>query len=138
MRRAKTLRERIETRIARRRGEDVFLPREFRDLAGEDQVLRVLRILVREKRLVRLGYGVYGRAVVSRLSGDPILYSQNGFLGAARQALTKLGVAWEPMDAERAYNARRSTQVPVNPVVRVKGRFSRRLRDGDAELVLER
>src|SRR5690349_19560032 len=49
------LRERIETRIARRRGEDVFLPREFADLGGEDQVLRVLRGLVREGRRVRLG-----------------------------------------------------------------------------------
>jgi hypothetical protein len=101
-------------------------------------VLRVLRSLVREKRLVRLGYGVYGRAVVSRLSGEPLLYSPNGFLGAARQALTKLGLTWEPTEAERAYNEGRSTQVPVNPVVRVKGRFSRRLRDGNLELVLER
>jgi hypothetical protein len=138
MRRPKTLRERIETRIARKRGDDVFLPREFRDLGGEDQVLRVLRTLVREKSLVRLGYGVYGRAIVSRLSGDTILYSQNGFLGAARQALTKLGVEWEVSDAEREYNAGRSTQIPVNPVVRVKGRFSRRLRDGKQELVLAR
>ena len=123
MRQQKTLRERIEGRIARRQGEDVFLPREFADLGGEDQVLRALRGLVREKRLVRLGYGVYGRAVVSRLSGEPILYSANGFLGAARQALTKLGVTWEPTEAERAYNEGRSTQVPVNPVVRVKGTF---------------
>ena len=138
MRQQKTLRERIEARIARKQGEDVFLPREFRDLGGEDQVLRVLRGMVREKRLVRLGYGVYGRAVVSRLSGEPILYSPNGFLGAARQALTKLGVAWESTEADRAYNEGRSTQVPVNPVVRVKGRFSRRLRDGNRELVLER
>ena len=73
MPRPKTLREKIESRIARKHGEDVFLPREFRDLGGEDQVLRVLRILVREKRL-----------------GNPILYSQGGFLGAARQAKTKL------------------------------------------------
>jgi len=109
MLRSKTLRERIESRIARKRGEDVFLTREFRDLGGEDQVLRALRTLVREKRLVRLGYGVYGRSVVSRLSGDPILYSQNGFLGAARQALTKLGVTWEPSEAERDYNEGRST-----------------------------
>jgi hypothetical protein len=138
MRQRRTLRKRVEARIARRQGEDVFLPREFRDLGGEDQVLRVLRALVREKRLVRLGYGVYGRAVISRLSGQPILYSPNGFLGAARQALTKLGVAWEPTEAERAYNERRSTQIPVNPVVRVRGRFSRRLSDGNRELVLER
>ena len=138
MRQQRTLRERIEERIARKRRDVVFLPREFRDLGGEDQVLRVLRRLVREKRLVRLGYGVYGRAVVSRLTGEPLLYSPNGFLGAAREALTKLGVAWEPTEAERAYNESRSTQVPLNPVVRVRGRFSRRLRDGKQELVLER
>jgi hypothetical protein len=138
MRQQRTLRERIEDRIARKRRDDVFLPREFRDLGGEDQVLRVLRALVREKRMVRLGYGVYGRAVVSRLTGEPLLYSPNGFLGAARQALTKLGVSWEPTEAERAYNEGRSTQAPVNPVVRVRGRFSRRLRDGTLELVLER
>jgi hypothetical protein len=138
MRQQRTLRERIEERIARKRRDDVFLPREFRDLGGEDQVLRALRGLVRDKRLVRLGYGVYGRAVISRLSGEPLLYSPNGFLGAARQALEKLGVPWEPTEAERAYNEGRSTQVPVNPVVRVRGRFSRRLRDGNLELMLER
>ena len=138
MRTKRTLREKVETRIAKKRADDVFLTREFRDLGGEDQILRVLRGLVREKRLIRLGYGVYGRAVVSRLSGQPILYSRNGFLGAARQALTKLGVTWEPTAAEQAYNEGRSTQVPVNPVVRVKGRFSRRLRDGSQELILER
>jgi hypothetical protein len=138
MRRQKTLRKKIQTRIAQRRREDVFLPREFADLGGEDQVLRALRSLVRDKRLIRLGYGVYGRAVVSRISGEPILYSANGFIGAARQALTKLGVNWELTGAERAYNERRSTQVPVNPVVRIKGRFSRRLRDGNLELGLER
>lgn len=137
MRDRKTLRAKVETRIARKR-DDVFLPREFRDLGGEDQVLRVLRALVLEKRLVRLGYGVYGRALVSRLSGAPILDSADGFAGAARQALSKLGVPWEPTEAERAYNEGRSTQIPVNPVVRVTGRFSRKLRFGGSELVLAR
>src|SRR5712691_6801746 len=118
MRQRKTLRERIEARIARKKQDDVFLPREFADLGGEDQVLRVLRGLVRDGCLVRLGYGVYGRAITSRLSGEPILYSPNGFIGAARQALTKLGVPRKPTEAERAYNEGRSTQIPVNPVVR--------------------
>jgi predicted transcriptional regulator len=36
------------------------------------------------------------------------------------------------------YNEGRSTQIPLNPVVRVKGRFSRRLRDGKRELVVAR
>jgi hypothetical protein len=138
MRRPKTLREKIEARIARRRGEDVFLPREFTDLGGEDQVLRALRSLTREGRLVRLGYGVYGRAMTSTISGKPILYSSNGFISASRQALNKLGVEWEPTEAERAYNEGRSTQVPANAVVRVKGRFRRRLQYGRNKLVLVR
>ena len=138
MPRRKTLRQKIEGRIARRRGDSVFLTREFTKLAGEDQVLRALRGLVRDGRLVRLGYGVYGRAVPSRLSGRPMLYSPNGFIGAARQALDKLGVKWEPTEAERAYNEGRSTQVPVNAAVRVKGRFARKLRHQGRQLIVER
>ena len=41
--RRKTLREKIEGQIAKRRGKSVFLTREFTNLAGEDQVLRTLR-----------------------------------------------------------------------------------------------
>ena len=134
--RQKTLRERAVTRIARKK-DNVFLTREFSDLGGEDQVIRALRALVRDGQLIKLGYGVYGRAFTSRLSGKPLLYNPSGFVGAAREALNKLGVAWEPTEAERAYNEGRSTQVPVNPVLRVKSRFSRRLSDGNTELILE-
>lgn len=137
MARRRTLRDRIGERIARQR-DDVFLPREFRDLGGEDQVLRALRALVREGRLVRLGYGVYGRAETSRLSGEPILAARGGFIDAARQALDKLGVPWEATEFQTAYNEGRSTQVPVNPAVRVKNRFARRLSYRDTELRLER
>jgi hypothetical protein len=138
MRRRRTLRETVEARIAERR-DDVFLPREFRDLGGEDQVLRVLRGLVRGGRLVRLGYGVYGRAETSRISGKPILAAPGGFIGAARQALDKLGVPWEQTEAQCAYNAGTTTQVPVNPAVRIKNsRFMRRLKYQDTELRLER
>ena len=135
--RRRTLRERVGDRIARRR-DDVFLTREFRDLGGEDEVLRALRGLVRDGALVRLGYGVYGRAETSQLSGRPMPAARGGFIDAARQALDKLGVAWEPTEFQRAYNEGRSTQVPVNPAVRVKGRFSRQLRYQDTELRLER
>ena len=88
MRRGRTLRERIAARIARKR-DDVFLPREFGDLGGEDQVLRALRELVRGGRLIRLGYGVYGRAQRSRLTGKPTLAARGGFVGASRAALGK-------------------------------------------------
>lgn len=68
---------RVEARIARK-GDDVFLLREFADLGGEDQVLRALRELVRAGRLIRLGYGVYGRAERSKLTGQPVLGARDG------------------------------------------------------------
>ena len=137
MPRTKSLRERIKTRISRSRA-NVFLTREFSDLGGEDQVLRALRQLVQSGELVRLGYGVYGRAELSPLSGRPMLVASDGFVGAVHEALMKLGVAWEPSTWEHAYNEGRSTQVPVNAVVRIKGRFARRLSYRGNPLVLER
>lgn len=134
----RTLKQRIEYRMRRRAKDDVFLPREFTDLSDEDQVLRVLRNLVKEGRLMKIGYGVYARAVCSRITGRPMVDSANGFSSAALQALTKLGVDWEPSSAVKAYNEGRSTQIPVNPVVKVRGRFQRRLSDGRTELRLER
>lgn len=137
MRQTKSLRERVNLRIKRSRA-SVFLTREFNDLGGEDQVLRALRQLVQEGRLLRLGYGVYGRAEPSPLSGQPMLAAVDGFIGASREALTKLGVRWEPSSWELAYNEGRSTQVPVNAVVRIKGRFARQLSYRGKPLVLER
>ena len=66
-----------------------------------------------------------------------MLDSPNGFIGATRQALNKLGAVWEPGEAEKAYNAGTSTQIPVNPVVKIRGRFASQLRYGNTELVLE-
>ncbi len=56
MHRRRTLREKIEARIASKKDDSVFLTREFAGLGGEDQVLRALRGLVRDGKLVRLGY----------------------------------------------------------------------------------
>jgi hypothetical protein len=132
-----TLREQLEERIANR-GDDAFLTREFRDLGGERQVLRALRELTEEGKLIRLGYGVYGRAEISPITRQPML-AGDGFNAVARRALDKLNVPWEPPAAEQAYNEGRSTQVPMNPMVRLRGsRFSRKLRYKTMELALER
>lgn len=132
-----TLRERVAARIKSRR-DDAFLTREFLDLGGERQVLRALRELTDEGKLIRLGYGVYGRAEISPITKQPMLAGA-GFNAVARRALDKLKVRWEPPTAERDYNEGRSTQVPMNPMVRLRGdRFSRKLRYKTMELAFER
>jgi hypothetical protein len=55
-----TLETRLLNRIDRKRG-DVFLRADFEDLGGYDQVGRVLRKIVREGRLVRVGQGLRHR-----------------------------------------------------------------------------
>ena len=101
MRARPTLQDQIETRITAKL-DSVFLTREFADLSGERQVLRSLRKLVDEGKLMRLGYGVYARAEISPLTQQPMLAARNGFVGASREALTKLGIAWEPTEWETA------------------------------------
>ncbi|MBK9657508.1 MAG: hypothetical protein IPO66_19565, partial [Rhodanobacteraceae bacterium] len=133
----RSLRDRVATRIARSQ-RDVFLTRDFADLSDEDQIIRALRALVTQRSLVRLGKGVYAKARASRISGRPVLANAAGFQLVAQEALTRLGVKWQATDAQRAYAEGRSTQVPVNPVVKVVGRFARKLRYGNSVLLIER
>jgi hypothetical protein len=137
MARPNSLQTKIESRIAESR-EYVFLTREFTDLSGRRQVLRALRKVVAEGRLVRLGCGVYGLATASEIPDRPTLFHPHGFIGAARTALTKLGVEWEPTEGEVAFKEGRTTEVPPVAAVRIRGRFSRRLSFGQTELVVER
>src|SRR5258708_30394442 len=104
------LEDRLMKRIARKRG-DVFLRAGFRDLGGYDQVGRGLRQLVREGRLVKIGYGLYTRARPSLLDGKPTPVKGLRALSAA--ALGRIGIETAPTRLEQAYNAGRTTQVPT-------------------------
>ncbi len=64
-----------------------------------------------------------------------MIAAPGGFNQAAREALDKLRVDWEPSEAEREYNDGQSTQIPLMPVVKVNDRFSRRLSYRSVELV---
>lgn len=133
MARRDSLQSKIEKRIAER-GDTVVLTREFLDMGSRDAVLRALRGMMRDKKIARIGYGVYGVTGVSRLSGRQYLLAPGGLTGAARATLTKLGVDWRPSKFADDYNSGRSTQVPFNSSLRVKGRFSRKISFGANEV----
>lgn len=117
----KSIKYKLLIRIERLRS-DVVLRKDLDDLGEERQVSRALKSLVNENVLAKLGYGVYGKLIQSKYGGS---YLPNGFLAAGREALTRLKVKWEPSEEEKAYNERRSTQVPVNPSTRILSRFNR-------------
>jgi hypothetical protein len=124
----------METRINRRKG-DVVLRADFADLGDYDQVGRVLRILVKEEILVKLGQGIYAKAKRSALTGE--LVPQGGIIQATREALTKLGVKVLPSSLERSYNADSSTQVPTGRLIGTNKRVRRLIRYGSVQMSFE-
>ena len=124
VRKDKTLEKRIERRIARMKS-DVFVRADFTDLGGYDQVGRGLCQLVSKGRLLKIGYGLYTRAMVSPLSGRTVPIKPLPAL--ATDALDRLNVAIRPSSLERAYGEGRSTQVPTGRTIAVKGRISRKI-----------
>lgn len=130
----RTLKQKMETRINRRKG-DVVLRADFADLGDYDQVGRVLRILVKEEILVKLGQGIYAKAKRSALTGE--LVPQGGIIQATREALTKLGVKVLPSSLERAYNADSSTQVPTGRLIGTNKRVRRLIRYGSVQMSFE-
>lgn len=132
--RAMTLEISLEKRIARKRG-DVFLRADFEDLGGYDQVGRALRKLIEKGQLIKIGYGVYARAVKSPISGKPV--PPKG-LTTLTEAVVRLGYKTMPTRLEQDYSAGKTTQVPTGRVVAVQGRLRRKLSYNGIALSYER
>ena len=130
----RTLKQIILARLKRRKG-DVVLRADFADLGDYDQVGRVLRILVQEEVLLKLGQGIYAKAKRSALTGE--LVPQGGIIQATQEALSKLGIKVLPSSYETAYNADLSTQVPTGRLIGTNKRVRRMIRYGSVQMSFE-
>jgi len=104
----------------------VFLRRDFEKLSGYDQIGRALRELAAEGKLIKIGYGLYAKARLNRLTGKPMLAADGGFIQVAKESLNRLGVKWVESEFADAYQ-NGSTQIPANAEVIVLGRFNRKI-----------
>lgn len=111
---------------------DVILRSDVSNIADPRQISRALERLVKDGHLAKLGYGVYAKLVRSELA--KATYLKEGVLPTMRAALNRLNIRWEPSLEEQAYEAGKSTQIPVNPSTKLKDRFRRQLRYRDMEL----
>ena len=130
-----TLEIRVLDRIARKR-RDVFLRGDFTDLGDYDQIGRVLRLLVREGRLMKIGYGLYTRAQPSPFDGTPV--PVKGIQSLTTEALGRLGIEAVPTQLERDYAAGRTTQVPSGRTIGVARRVRRKIGYNGALVRFER
>ncbi len=122
---------RLEQRLAERDGA-VFLRVDFTDLGDYAQVGRALRALVEDGRLLKMGYGMYARAQLSRLDRKPM--PTRSIRELAAEALGRLGVETVPTTAEEDYNSGRSVQVPTGRVIGVRQRVRRKIIYGGVPL----
>jgi hypothetical protein len=129
-----TLENQLLNRIDRKRG-DVFLRADFADLGGYSQVGRALLRLVRQGRLLRIGYGLYSRTLKSPFDDRPILPKG---LSKLREALKRVGIETLPSRSVQDYNAGRTTQVPTGRVVAVNRRVRRKIGYNGISLSFER
>ncbi len=124
MKKNRTLKEKISLRILLKK-DKVFLRDDFNDLGGYDQVGRVLKQLVDENKILKIGYGLYAKLKVSSITGT--LTPMASLPDLAREALIKLGVKVSPSKSLLLYNAGKTTQVPTGRVVAVDRRVSRKI-----------
>ena len=130
-----SLKFKVLDRIQKMAG-NVVLREDIEDMGSSRQISRCVNDLVDMGQLVKIGYGVYAKAYVSEYINRPVIKS--GFDQVCKEALTKLGVEWMPGSAEQAYNAGRSTQVPVRTVVQLKSRYRGHLNYGNRKLIVEK
>ncbi|PUZ30070.1 hypothetical protein GA0116948_10164 [Chitinophaga costaii] len=134
MKNSKTLTTRVTERIARKRAK-VLIREDFTDLGGYDQVGRILQALVRDGKLIKIGYGLYAKTRISTLNGSTVPAAPLPTL--AKEALKRLGVSITPTRAEIDYQQGRSTQVPTGRLIGIQKRFNRKISFKEATINYE-
>ena len=116
---------------------NVFFREEFNRFGNYRQVCRVVKELLDEGRIVRLGYGTYVKARPSTISGKPV--PDGSLVNIGMEAMKRLGIEVSPGKDMQALISGESTQVPMLPIVNIgKARVCRKLSLGSRSLVYEK
>lgn len=125
-----TIQSRIQTRVKRSK-RSVFLRSDFKDIADYDQVGRGLRNLVSDGLLMKIGYGLYVRARVNRITGKLMPDNVAGADGVVIEAMEKLGVDYQFDDLSNLNFSGESTQILAKVKIMPKSaRFTRKIAVG--------
>jgi len=128
-----TIKARMQSRLKRSK-RYVFTRDDFNDLAGYDQIGRVLRELVNEGLLLKVGYGVYTKARKNAITGKVMPAAPGGSAAVVIETLERLKVDYRLVGASDAYNSGKTTQIPASMQIKTSPRFKRTLSVGSSKL----
>lgn len=137
MKTSETLLGKIKLRVKKRK-DRAFVLNDFRDFIERydyDQVLRALRILVKEKVLIKIGQGIYAK---TKVFSNGMVTLCSGLSELAEEALKKLGVKTSKSKYWVDYNTDKTTQVPTGRVIAVNKRVRRKISYNGYEIEFER
>ncbi|PQJ85111.1 DUF6088 family protein [Aliivibrio sifiae] len=103
--------DRVYQKIKRSR-RYVFERKDFDGFASYDQIGRVLRQLVKQGELIKLGYGLYTKARINSLTGNPMPTNPGGSDALMREILKMKGVDFEMDNLSLQSLSGKSTQIP--------------------------
>lgn len=125
-----SIKSKIQTRVKRSK-RTVFLRADFKDIAGYDQVGRALREMVSSKELIKIGYGLYVRARLNRITGDPMPDNQGGADSVLIEAMERLGKDYKIDELSLMNMEGKSTQIPAKVSIKpTSSRFTRKIEIG--------
>jgi hypothetical protein len=116
---------------------EIFLRKDFERLGTPSRVTRALQELLKEGKLVRIGYGIYSKTTPSAISGKPI--PRKPLESLVMEALKALEIQSELGKAQKEYSSGATTQIPMSLVVNIgDARFTRKITLGGREVIYER
>ena len=124
---------RMQKRLSRSK-RYVFMRADFKDIAGYDQIGRVLRDLVESGELLKVGYGVYTKARKNPITGRIMPACPGGSDAVILEALERLDVGYSFGRSSAKYLSGESTQIPAYTQIETPYRFKRRLSIGNSRL----
>jgi hypothetical protein len=129
----------IEFKVLKRLKEvrgTIILRQDLHDFGSYRQISRVLNRLIEEKKIVKIGAGIYAKAYISKYADIPLI--KNGVDLALRDALKRLKIKFELCSAEKEYNEGKTTQIPTANMVRLKSRCRRQIGYKNSKLLFEK
>lgn len=121
-----TIASKVKVRINRSK-RYVFARADFADIAGYDQVGRVLKKLVDAGELLRIGYGLYTKARKNRITGNLMPASPSGADGVILEAIEKLGIDYKFDEFSQRSIDGDSLQIPASFQIVTNNRFKRKI-----------
>ena len=121
---SKTLEDKILEKITLA-DDEVFTRKDFQGIGNYNSVGRCLCNLVKKGKMIKIGHGLYAKAIVSPFSKNII--PRKPLPGLGVEVLKKFGIEAFLSSYQRAYNEGRSTQVPTGRLIGVKARIKRKI-----------